>query len=101
MFIKLLCTNSSTFCSSIYGGSDFTINEGDIVRALIGADGVRFEYEPNHYSLPYRFEDVSKGFISEFDKDAYNKIYQKASGCKMYFEDGTVIDPGDVTIRLS
>lgn len=100
MFIRLLCIKSADFTDH-YGNSHFTIKEGDTVSAMVDYDGVRFEYEPNHYSLPYRFEDIAKSFISEFDKDAYNKIYQKASGCKMYFDDGTAIDLGDVTIRLS
>ena len=99
MFIKLLCIKTCDF-KDLYGKVHFTIEEGTTTKALIDEQGVHFEYEPNHYSLPYKFEDMSKAFISAFDEEAYNKIYHKASNCKMYFEDGAVTDLGDVTVKV-
>ena len=100
MLIKLLCISTIRINNSYYGGKDFVIKEGDIVNALIDRDGVRFEYEPNHYSVPYRFEDVDNDFISAFDEDTYNKIYKKATNCKAYFNDGQSLELGNVTIKM-
>ena len=99
MFIKLLCIKTADF-NDLYGKIQFTIKEGSTVSALIDRQGVRLEYEPRHYSLPYRFEDIEKGFISALDEETYNKIYHKANNCKMYFEDGTVMDLGDVIVKF-
>ena len=99
MFVKLLCINTADF-NDIYGKVQFTIEEGSTVSALIDRQGVRLEYEPHHYSLHYRFEDIDKGFILALDEEAYNKIYHKANNCKMYFEDGAVFDLGDVIVKF-
>lgn len=99
MFIKLLCVKTTTF-DGVYGEEQFTIEEGNVVSAMISRDGVHFEFEPNHYSLPYWFEDVAKGFISALDEESYNKIYKKVKNCKMYLEDGAVINLGNVRVTM-
>lgn len=99
MFIRLLCVETVDFKDS-YNNTQFTIEEGDEVNAMIGRQGVHFEYESGHYSLPYRFEDVEKGFISAFDKEAYDKIYHKVSNCTMCFNDGTVFELGDARVKV-
>lgn len=99
LFIKLLCTKISNF-KDVCGKYDFTIEEGSTVSALINREGVRLEYEPRHYSVPYRFEDIGESFISAFDEKSYNRIYHKAKDCKVYFEDGTSIDLGDAVIKF-
>lgn len=99
MFIKLLCVKTTDF-DGVYGEKQFTIEEGSAVNAMVYRDGVRFEYEPDHYSLPYRFEDIEKRFISAFDEESYNKIYTKVTNCKMYLEDGSVINLGNGRIKI-
>lgn len=99
MFIRLLCVQASEF-KDAYDNIQFTIEEGDEVNAMISKQGVHFEYESGHYSLPYRLEDIANGFISAFDKDAYDKIYKKVSNCTMYFEDGTVFELGDARVKV-
>ena len=99
MQIKLLCVETSEMCD-VDGSELFTIDEGDIVNAIIDDDGVCFEYEKNIYSAPYYYEDVEKYFISAFDEESYNKIYQKVTNCKMYFEDGRTIDLGNGRAKM-
>lgn len=99
MFIRLLCVKTTNF-TGVYGEKSFAIEEGNTVGAMIGRDGIHFEYEPNHYSLPYSFEDIEKSFISAFDEESYNKIYKKVRNCKMYLEDGTVINLGNGRIKM-
>ena len=99
MFIRLLCVETADFKDS-YDNTQFTIKEGDEVNAMISKLGIHFEYERGHYSLPYRFEDIEKGFISAFDKEAYDKIYKKVSNCTMHFDDGTVCELGDARIKV-
>lgn len=99
MFIKLLCIETVSFKDS-YGNIQFTIEEGDEVNAMVGRQGVHFEYESGHYSLPYRFEYVENNFISAFDKESYDKIYQNVSNCTMHFEDGTICELGSATIKV-
>lgn len=99
MFIRLLCVETAEFKDS-YNNTQFTIEEGDEVNAMISKLGIHFEYENGHYSLPYRFEDIEKGFISAFDKDAYDKIYKNVNNCTMYFEDGTVFKLGDAKVKV-
>lgn len=99
MFIKLLCVKTTTF-DGVYGEEQFTIEEGNTVGAMISRDGIHFEFEPNHYSLPYYFEDVAKSFISALDEESYDKIYKKVKNCKMYLEDGTVINLGNVRVTM-
>lgn len=99
MFIRLLCVNAVDFKDD-YGNTHFTIEEGDEVNALVDRQGVHIEHKPNCYSLPYRFEDIEKGFISAFDKESYNKIYKKVSNCTMYFDDGTICELGDAVVKV-
>lgn len=99
MFIKLLCTETANF-KDVYGKRQFTIEEESIIGALIDRRGVSLEYEPNHYSLPYRFEDIEKNFISAFDEESYNNIYHKVKDCKMYIEDGTTFELGNAIIKV-
>jgi hypothetical protein len=99
MFIRLLCVNAVDFKDS-YDKVQFTIEEGDEVNAMISKYGIHFEYKKGHYSLPYRFEDVAKDFISAFDKETYDKIYKKVNNCMMYFEDGTVFEIGDARVKV-
>ena len=100
MFIKLLCVKTTTFDGVVYGEKQFTIEEGTTVGAMISRNGIHFEFEPNHYSLPYYFEDVAKSFISALDEESYDKIYKKVKNCKMYLEDGTVINLGNVRVTM-
>lgn len=99
MFIKLLCVKTVNF-KDPYGNIQFTVEEGDEVGAMIERQGIHFEYEANHYSLPYRFEDVEDSFISAFDKEEYNRIYKNVNNCTMYFEDGTICELGNVRIKV-
>lgn len=99
MFIKLLCVKTTNF-AGVYGTEEFTIEEGDTISAIIDRDGVHFEFEPDHYSLPYWFEDVAESFISALDEEAYNKIYKKVNNCKIYFEDGSVINLGNGIMKM-
>ena len=99
MLIKLLCIETTDVCNS-YDEELFTINEGDIINALIDEDGIRFEYEENTYSPSYYYEDVEKLFISAFDVDSYNKIYQKAKSCTMYLQDGLAVALGDGIVKM-
>lgn len=85
MIIKLLCINT-TDLYDYDGDKILTINEGDIVNAFVDRYGVHFEYEPNCYTAPYRYEDVEKDFISAFDEDSYNKIYKKVHNCKVFID---------------
>ena len=98
MKIKLLCTNTTEFAGCC-DEDDFAINEGDVVNALIDRYGVRFEYKPKCYSLHYHFADIEDDFISAFDEETYNERYKKASNCMAYFNDGTNLELGDVTIK--
>ena len=97
MFIKLLCIDTTTFKEH---DLEFTVKEGDIVSALIDNEGIRFEYEKDHYSLPYYFSDVEEHFISAFDEEVYNKRYKKGYNAKLYIN-GAVYDVGDVTFKVS
>lgn len=99
MFIKLLCINTASF-DDLYAENQFTIKEGDIIGAIVDRQGIYLEYKSNCYSLPYRFEDIEKSFISAFDEETYNKVYRKANNCKMYCEDGTIFELGDATIKM-
>lgn len=99
MFIKLLCINTTTFQFGYGDKTKFTINEGDIVNAMVDSYGVHLEYEPRKYSPPYGFGDIGENFISAFDEEEYNKIYQKVSNCTLYFN-GNVVEVGDVTIKI-
>ena len=99
MYIKLLCIKTSNFRDH-YGEHYFTIQEGDIVDALVESQGIHIEYKPKCYSLPYRFEDIEESFISAFDEDSYNRIYKKVSNCKMYLEDGAILDLGDGIVKM-
>lgn len=99
MKIKLLCVETSEMCD-VDGSELFTIHEGDIVNAIIDEYGVCFEYEKNIYSAPYYYEDVEKYFISAFDEESYNKIYQRVTNCKIYFEGERTIDLGDGAVKM-
>ena len=100
MFIKLLCIENAGFVDP-YEGKHFIIEEGKTVGAFIDNQGVHIEYENNRYSLPYQFEDVGKHFISAFDDEAYDKIYQKVSDCKMHFENGTIFELGNAIVKIT
>lgn len=102
MDLKLLCVESITLQQP---DCIMEIQEGDIVNAYAGSDGIRFEYidEDNErvYGYPYMYEDVGNYFISAFDEDRYNKIYHKAYNCTMYFDGGRVLNLGDATVKYS
>ena len=102
MDLKLLCVENIILQQP---NGTVEIQEGDIVNAYAGSDGIRFEYidEDNErvYGYPYMYEDVGKYFISAFDEDRYNQIYHKAYNCTMYFNDGSVLSLGDGTIKFS
>ena len=98
MLIKLLCINTCYFSND---GDTFSIEEGDTVNALVGHDGVRFEYKKDHYTLPYYFEDVFGSFISAFDEESYNEIYKKVNICKIIFDNGKTIDIGDARVKVT
>lgn len=98
MFIKLLCIHKVDLCN--YDGSKcLSINEGDITSALIDCNGVSFKCKDGHYSPSYRFEDVSTAFISAFDEESYNRIYQKVHDVTMHFEDGKYVNLGDAIVK--
>lgn len=98
MFIKLLCVKTTYFKEP--NNNEWIVNEGDVVNALINREGIRFEYEKNHYSLPFRYSDMEDNFISAFDEEAYNNIYKKVTGCRLYLENGTSYELGDVTLKV-
>lgn len=102
MFIKLLCIETVDLLNE-YGSTQFRINEGDIVTAIVNGDGVSFENKEDkegYFSAPYHYEDVREYFISAFDQEAFNKKYREVSNCKMYFEDGKVIKLDDALITM-
>lgn len=98
MIIKLLCINT-TDLYDYDGDKILTINEGDIVNAFVDRYGVHFEYEPNCYTAPYRYEDVEKDFISALDEDSYNKIYKKVQNCKVFIDGIEVGIAEDATLK--
>lgn len=98
MFIKLLCVNTTHFKEP--NNNKWVVNEGEVVNALINREGIRFEYKKDHYSLPFRFSDIEENFISAFDEEAYNNIYKKVTNCKMYLENGTSYEIGEVTLKM-
>ena len=65
MQLKLLCIHDVTLCDCD-GKNDIEIKEGDTVNVLVDKDGVRFEFEPNVYGLPYDFDGINRDFISAF-----------------------------------
>lgn len=102
MFIKLLCIETVDLLNE-YGSTQFRINEGDIVSAIVNGDGVSFENKEDKegcYSEPYHYADVEEFFISAFDQEAFDKKYLGANNCKMYFEDGKVIKLDDALITM-
>ena len=102
MFIKLLCIKTVDL-SDGYGSIQFRINEGDKVSAIINGDGVSFENKEDkegYYTEPYHYEDVEEYFISAFDEKSFNKRYHAVSNCKMYFEDGKVVELGDTLVTM-
>jgi hypothetical protein len=99
MFIKLLCVNTVDLYD-YYGDKLFTIQEGDAVNAMIQRNCIIFEYKKNHYSPAYNLETVSNDFISAFDEDAYNRIYQNVKDVTMHFKDGSTINLGDGIAKI-
>ena len=100
MIIKLLCVERVILCDYNYEELS-TIEEGDVVNALVNTLGISIEYEPNCYTMPYLYEDVAKNFISAFDEDSYNKIYKKVNNCKMFINNEKVAESDCVTIKIN
>ena len=73
MYIKLLCIKIVELERCYYSYEIFTIHKGEIIKAKLCKDGVKFELKEKEYTLPYNFEEVGKYFISALDEE---KLYE-------------------------
>ena len=73
MYIKLLCIKTVELEGCYHCYENFTIHKGEIIKAKLCKDGVKFEFREKEYTLPYDFEEVGKYFISALDEE---KLYE-------------------------
>ena len=85
MKLFLRCIKPITFVGA---GGEICVKceEGKSYRALLMSDGIRFSNDGKSYGLPYDIWKLEDYFITDFDEESYNNIYQKVKDFKLYFD---------------
>lgn len=74
--------------------------EGKSYRAILMPDGVRFSKDGKLFGLPYSPYELGKYFITDFDKESYDKIYWKVSNFKMYVDGKMFCEAPEAIVRM-
>ena len=91
MRLKLKATKNLTLCSNNTDILHFA--PGDVAYALVNDDGSWYlSYSPNDiYYGPFRMYYFSDCFISDFDKEEYEKYFRQIQHIKMFDYDGNLV----------